>query len=144
MTTSRTYPAVPRVAVSVLCQRGSEYLVVQRGKPPFMGYWSLPGGLVDLGETLQDAALRELMEETGITAELDAVHETFDSIQRDEDGRVRSHFVLTVFRASYLHGEAKAMDDAADVRWVTFEEADGLQMTPGTPERARRLMGARR
>jgi len=140
MNTPRTYPVCPRVAVSVLCHRDDEYLVVQRGKPPFKGYWSLPGGLVELGEPLHEAALRELREETGITAELDGVHETFDSIQNDDDGKVRAHFVLTVFRAAYVEGTPKAMDDAVDVRWVTHAQADTLQLTPGTAERVKRLM----
>ena len=135
---SRFYPTTPRVGVSVLCHRDGRALMVKRGKPPFKDHWSLPGGVVELGETLIEAAERELLEETGVTASLSAPVETFDSIQRDEDGKVVTHFVLTIFAGEYISGEATAGDDAAAIDWVHPDEADNRPTTPGTPERIRR------
>ncbi|GGB51700.1 NUDIX hydrolase [Roseibium aquae] len=139
MTPTRAYPSHPLVGVSALCYRGSDVLLIKRGKQPYLGLWSLPGGLIELGESLQDAVRRELAEETGVIADLDGHHETFDSILRDENGRVSAHFVLTVFRAVHVEGEPIAMDDAADARWAPLSGLDRFEMTPGTAERIRRL-----
>ena len=137
---SRFYPAAPRVGVSVLCHRDGRALMVKRGKPPFKDHWSLPGGLVELGETLIEAAERELLEETGVTALLTKPVETFDSIQRDENGRVVTHFVLTIFSGVHASGDAIAGDDAAAIEWVHPDDVDTRPTTPGTPERIRRHM----
>ncbi|MBO6755342.1 MAG: NUDIX hydrolase [Roseibium sp.] len=140
MTVSRTYPAVPLIGVSVLCHHDDKALLVKRGRPPFLGHWSLPGGLVDLGEPLEIAAGRELLEETGVTARLSGPVETFDSIHRDTAGKVVSHYVLTVFVGSYQSGIAAAGDDAAAVDWIAIDRLDALTTTPGTPERIRRIL----
>jgi len=139
---SRFYPDAPRAAVSVLCHRDGRALVVRRGKPPYKDHWSLPGGLIELGEPLLQAAGRELLEETGVTAHLGEPVETFDAIQRDEDGCVAIHFILTVFCGAYLSGTPVAGDDAADLDWVRPEDLDERLTTPGTPERIRRLLTA--
>lgn len=135
---SRFYPDAPRVGVSVLCHRDGHALLVKRGKDPYKGHWSLPGGLVELGETLAQAAERELLEETGVIATLGEPVETFDSIQLDENGKVLTHFILTVFSGAYDAGEAVAGDDAAAIDWVHPDELDARQTTPGTPDRIRR------
>jgi len=137
---SRFYPDAPRVGVSVLCYRGDKALLIQRGKEPYKGHWSLPGGLVELGETLAEAAERELFEETGVKADLGEPVETFDSIQHDVSGRVASHFILTIFRGRYSGGEPVAGDDAAALEWVPVEKLDDRLTTPGTPERIRRYL----
>jgi len=137
---SRFYPDAPRVGVSVLCHRDGRALLIKRGKEPYKDHWSLPGGLVELGETLLEAAERELLEETGVTAALDVPSETFDTIQRDPDGKVASHFVLAVFCGAYRSGDARAGDDAAALEWVPLDLLDGRLTTPGTPERIRRLL----
>lgn len=139
---SRFYPDAPRAGVSVLCHKDGRALVIKRGKPPFKDHWSLPGGLIELGETLQDAAARELLEETGVTAALAEPVETFDSIQRDDTGKVATHFILTVFCASYVSGTAVAGDDAVALDWLLPEELIDRPTTPGTPERVRRLLDA--
>lgn len=135
---SRFYPDAPRFGVSVLCHRDGHALLVKRGKDPYKGHWSLPGGLVELGETLAQAAERELLEETGVIARLGEPVETFDSIQLDENGKVLTHFILTVFSGAYDAGEAVAGDDAAAIDWVHPDELDARQTTPGTPDRIRR------
>lgn len=135
---SRFYPDAPRVGVSVLCHDNGRVLLIKRGKDPFKGYWSLPGGLVELGEPLLQAARRELREETGVEAELFEPVETFDSIQFDDDGKVLTHFILTVFCGPLLSGNAVAGDDAGAVDWVRPEDLDGRPTTPGTIERIRR------
>lgn len=137
---SRFYPDAPRVGVSVLCHRNGHALLIKRGKDPFKDHWSLPGGLVEVGETLVEAAERELMEETGVKAVLSAPVETFDSIQRDGDNEVVTHFVLTVFCGSFHSGDAVAGDDAAAIEWVHPENLGNRPTTPGTVERIRRLL----
>ncbi|MEJ8473430.1 NUDIX hydrolase [Roseibium algae] len=139
----RQYPPVPLLGVSVLCHQKNEVLLIKRGKPPFAGHWSLPGGMVEVGEPLADAATRELLEETGVSAEITRPVETFDSIQRDDDGRVRNHFVLTVFCARYMSGEARAGDDAAEARWFLPQDLADIVTTPGTPDRIVRLLAGR-
>ncbi len=138
---SRFYPDAPRAAVSVLCHRDGRALVVRRGKPPYKDHWSLPGGLIELGESLLEAAARELLEETGVTAHLGDPVETFDSIQRDADGRVATHFILTVLCGAYASGTPVAADDAAALDWVVPDELRDRLTTPGTAERIRRLLG---
>ncbi|MBG6162340.1 ADP-ribose pyrophosphatase [Labrenzia sp. EL_208] len=135
---SRFYPDAPRIGVSVLCHRNGQALLIKRGKDPYKDHWSLPGGLVELGETLAQAAERELLEETGVKANLGEPVETFDSIQLDDDGRVLTHFILTVFCGPFHSGVSVAGDDAAAVDWVHPDELDARKMTPDTPERIRR------
>jgi len=141
MSVSRSYPPVPLLGVSVLCHNKDGVLLIKRSKPPYQGCWSLPGGLVDLGETLKAAAERELLEETGIRAALGEPVDTFDSIHRDEDGRVSAHFVLVVFSGSYVSGTLGAGDDAADADWIPLSRLDRIDTTPGTPLRIRRILG---
>jgi 8-oxo-dGTP diphosphatase len=140
MTIRRAYPSVPLLGVSVLCHHQDKVLMIKRGKPPYEGHWSLPGGLVDLGEPLKTAAERELLEETGITASLGAPVDTFDSIQTDPNGDVVSHFVLVVFSGPYLAGRLEAGDDAADASWMQRDKLDSLMTTPGTPDRIRKIL----
>jgi 8-oxo-dGTP diphosphatase len=140
MQISRLYPPVPLLGVSILCHHGDEVLLIKRSKPPYQDHWSLPGGLVEVGEELRAAAKRELAEETGATADLTVPVETFDSIERDGDGRVRSHFVLTVFCGPYLSGAVQAGDDALEAMWFHRDRLDGQLFTPGTPERILRLL----
>lgn len=138
-TSSRSYPKHPLIGVCTLCWDGENMLVIKRGREPYKNHWALPGGLVELGETLDDAALRELSEETGVRAKIVGQLETFDSIQRDQEDKVASHFVLTVFEAEHLSGDAIAADDALAAKWCRPEELSSLLMTPGTHER---LLGA--
>lgn len=124
----------------MLCHKDDTALLVKRGKPPFKDYWSLPGGKVELGETLLHAAQRELLEETGLTGELSGPVEVFDSIQRDDENVVTSHYVLAVFTGRDPDGTAVANDDATAAEWVSIADLDDRLLTPGTAERIRRLL----
>lgn len=107
----------PVAAVGVICLRGDEVLLIRRGQPPRLGEWSLPGGRVEPGETLRQAARRELTEETGVTAELGPLIDVVDGIF-PESGR---HYVLIDFAAHWQSGEPVAGDDAADARFWPLE-----------------------
>ncbi len=132
MSTQTTIPSSPKLGVSVACWRGEEVLLAQRGKAPSKGLWSLPGGHVELGERLADAALRELFEETAVTAKLEGLVTTLDIIHQDDQGQITTHYVIAVFKARWLSGKAVAGDDAAAVQWRRAEDLDDLAMTPNT------------
>jgi ADP-ribose pyrophosphatase YjhB (NUDIX family) len=123
---SRRYPDRPLVGVGVVVFRDEQVLLVKRAKPPKAGQWSLPGGAQKLGETLADAARREVLEETGLEIELGEIVATLDLIDRDDDGRVRHHYTLVDFTAEAHAGTPAPGDDAADARWFAPDELDGL------------------
>lgn len=131
MTVSREYPPCPLVGVGVFVLRGDRCLVVRRGGSPALGLWSVPGGRVELGETLRDAALRELAEECGpdLQVDLKGIVMALDRITRDADGRVQYHYVLIDFVAEHVAGEVEAGTDALEARWVTLEELATLETT---------------
>ena len=123
---SREYPARPVVGVGTVVWHGERVLLVQRGRPPRQGQWSLPGGAQQLGESLADAARREVLEETGVTVDLGDVIATVDSIERDADGRVRYHYTLVDFAAEAQTVVLAPGDDAADARWFEPHQIQGL------------------
>lgn len=134
---------VPRLGVSVLCHCDGRVLLVRRGKEPYLGFWSLPGGTVEFGEPMLATARRELLEETGITADFEPEPvETFDLITTEGSGAPRHHFVLAVFRGRWLSGTAVAGDDAAEVTWADPAELAAMPLTPGTADRIRRHLAA--
>ncbi len=126
------YPEAPRVGVGAVVTRDGRVLLVKRGKPPNQGLWAIPGGRVELGETLHQAAERELLEETGITVRAGSPIYTFDVILRDDDGRVRFHYVIVDMLADYISGEPRAGDDAQEVGWKTAREIDTLPIYSAT------------
>jgi 8-oxo-dGTP diphosphatase len=113
-------PPRPVPCVGVVCLRGEEVLLIRRGKPPRQGEWSIPGGRMEWGETVSAAALRELAEETGVSAELLGLIEVLDHISE------HGHAVLIDFAARWTGGEPVAGDDAAEARFVPFEQACAL------------------
>jgi 8-oxo-dGTP diphosphatase len=117
----RSYPDRPIVGVGALVFRGEEVLLVKRGKPPREGQWSIPGGMQQLGESVAEAACREVREEAGIEIEVKETIAVVDSISRDEGGRVQYHYTLVDLLAEWQAGEAKAGDDAAEVAWVALD-----------------------
>lgn len=123
---TRAYPDRPVAGIGVLVWRGDELLLVERGRPPRQGEWSLPGGAQELGETLFEGAVREVLEETGLTVVPTGIVTAVDIIDRDADGRVRYHYTLIDIAAEWQEGEAVPGDDAAAVRWARLDEIDGL------------------
>ncbi len=127
----RAYPKRPLLGVgAVLIHRG-HVLLVQRGRPPRLGMWTFPGGLVEVGEPLFLAAQRELREETGLDAEPVDVVDVYEVIDRDKTGRVRYHFVIVEVLMRYLGGDLRAGDDAAAVAWVPLADLNRAGIGPG-------------
>ena len=140
---SREYPPYPLPGVLALVARDGRVLMVQRSRPPDQGKWGFPGGLIETGETIAEAALRELHEETGLVAEAERVIDVFEVITRDDHGRVRYHFVLDVVLCHWQSGEAVAGDDAAQVGWYGLAEIDdpGLPCSSNVGRLARMVLG---
>ncbi len=133
----------PILGASACVWKDGHVLLAKRGKAPNLGLWSLPGGHVELGETLQQAATRELREETSVEAELAHLVDCLNFIRTDDNGSVASHYVVAVFTGNWTAGVAQPLDDAADVAWRTPENLDDLSMTDGVRaviERARSVL----
>lgn len=118
----RAYPHRPFVGVGVVIFRGEEVLLAQRGKRPRLNTWSIPGGAQEIGETVEEAGIREIREETGLEIEVLGLVDVIDSINRDADGKIQFHYTLVDLMAEWRGGEAIAADDVAAVRWVKLEE----------------------
>ena len=118
----RRYPERPIVGVLAVILRGERALVVRRANPPLSGRWGFPGGVLELGETVAQGAMRELLEETGIVAEADGPLTVIDTIDRDEEGRVRFHYTLVAIIGRWRSGEGAPGDDADEVAWLTRAE----------------------
>lgn len=131
MTGDRLHPARPFLAASVAVFRNGKVLVASRGKPPWEDLYSLPGGQVETGETLEEAALRELEEEVGVSARLTGLVAPFEVIEREADGRVKHHMVIAVYAARWLSGEPRTGPEAREIRWVTESDIASLPTTPG-------------
>lgn len=119
---ARRYPERPIVAVLAVVVRGEEALIVQRAQQPNAGRWGFPGGVLELGETVAEGAMRELLEETGIVAEAAGILNVNDAVSRDDDGRVQFHYVLIAVRGVWRSGEGQPGDDAAAVAWATRDD----------------------
>ncbi|MBB4303924.1 ADP-ribose pyrophosphatase YjhB (NUDIX family) [Rhodobium orientis] len=128
----------PRLAASIAVWRGDEVLLVQRKKPPLAGVWSLPGGHVEPGETVAAAALRELGEETSVTAEVLGLVDIVDVIRRDRGGALEAHYAIASFCGRYVDGTAAPLDDAAAIRWTGFDALSTMNLTEGTEAIVRR------
>lgn len=125
----RRYPPAPLVGVGVVVFNAvGEVLLIKRGRPPRAGQWSLPGGLVDLGERLAEAARREVAEECAVQIELGGLLTTFEPIERDAEGRIEYHYVVIDYWARHLSGEPVAQDDAAAVAWASLSQLASLSL----------------
>jgi 8-oxo-dGTP diphosphatase len=139
----RLFPARPILAVSAAVFRGKRVLIVRRARAPLIGHFSLPGGVVELGEPLAAAVARELMEEVGIEAEIIAFNRHVEAIAHEGD-RVRMHFVIASFVARWTNGEARPSDEVDAVDWIDPEAGPPSPTTPGLGEilmRASRIAG---
>ena len=123
------FPAAPVVGVGAVVVRDGKALIVKRAHDPRKGEWSLPGGRVELGESLEDATRREIKEETGLDVDVGPLVEVFDRVHRLDD-RIRYHFVIVDYLCVPCPGEACAGDDAEAVAWVTSGELDAYGVNP--------------
>jgi len=132
--TQSLYPDHPILAVGAVVIHQGRVLLVRRLRPPGQGQWAIPGGKVDLGETLAQAAEREILEETGLTIAAGEPIYTFELVDRDSEGGVRYHYVIIDLAAEYVSGKLRAGDDAEEARWVAPEELETLGIHPRTRE----------
>jgi len=122
------------VGVGAIIINDNRVVLVKRAKPPLAGEWSIPGGMLEIGETVREAAIREAKEETGLDVEAGELLGVFDRVLRDPEGRVQYHYVLIDFLCNVTGGELHAGCDAADAQWFTLEEIVKLPLMKDTAE----------
>lgn len=128
-------------AVGAVVLKEDAVLLVKRRQPPNEGLWAIPGGSVELGETLQQAAEREILEETNITIRAGAPIYSFDVIDRDPDNRVRYHYVIADLIADYVAGDPLPHDDAVEARWISSAELERLPVSSTTVDLLKTKLG---
>jgi 8-oxo-dGTP diphosphatase len=138
---SREYPEHPLVAVSAVIHRGGKILLVRRALPPNLGSWALPGGLVEVGESLDGALHREVMEEVRIRVRLEGLLDAISSIQLDRRGRPRYHYVLLCFLARPLGTAVRLNRESSSYRWFSPEEIGRVRVTEGTSKAVKKYVG---
>jgi 8-oxo-dGTP diphosphatase len=129
---AREYPEIPLIGVGSIIIESEQVVLVKRAHPPIQGQWSIPGGVLEIGEMLREAAIREAREETGLVVEPGELLGVFDRILYDADKRVQYHYVLIDFLCRRVSGDLVAASDAAEVRWFTREELPALQLAEDT------------
>ncbi|MFY9801610.1 MAG: NUDIX hydrolase [Candidatus Acidiferrales bacterium] len=130
MTGQREYPERPLVGVGGVVIVEGRTLLIRRGSAPLKGEWSIPGGMLELGETLDQGVRRELAEETGLDVRVGDLIEVFERVFMDDDGRTRYHFVILDYLCEAVSGEARAGSDVTDVAWAREEELVKYSLTP--------------
>lgn len=138
----RAYPKLPLVGVGAVAIKNGKILLIKRAFDPGAGKWSIPGGLVEVGEKLSDACARETEEETGIQVEILELINVFDMIDRDDAGKVKYHYVLVDFLAKPTGGEEKVSPEVTEIRWVTHDEAKKLDLTKTARKALEELFGS--
>jgi len=126
----REYPKRPIPSVAACVFKDNKVLLIRRATPPSLGKWSVPGGVIELGETFEDTAKRELDEECGIEIKVGKVFTVENFTVLDEENRIRFHYIVTYLIARCAGGEARPGMEALDVRWATKEELSSLDMNP--------------
>ena len=127
---NRLYPSSPVSGVGAVVYKAEKILLVKRAKDPNKGQWSIPGGVIELGETIYEAAAREVLEECSVKIKIERVMDAAENIARDNKGRIRFHYVITDVLARYASGELEARSDAAECGWFAPEEIAGMDITP--------------
>jgi mutator protein MutT len=128
----RRYPERPLVGVGAVVIDRGRVLLVKRANQPLRGEWSIPGGMLEAGETLESAVCRELKEETGLDAVAEERIDIIERILRDDQGRVEYHYVLHDYTCRVVSGELRASSDASEARWFSQDELDALKLAPAT------------
>jgi 8-oxo-dGTP diphosphatase len=128
----REFPEVPLVGVGAIIIEGERVVLVKRAHPPLQAEWSIPGGVLEVGELVREAAVREAREETGLIVETGELLGVFDRVLRNAEQRVQYHYVLIDFLCRRVAGDLAAASDAAEVRWFTQEELPGLRLAEDT------------
>ena len=126
----RTFPDRPVVSVGAVVVDGDCVLLIKRGQPPLQGQWSLPGGVVEVGETLREAVAREVREETGLDVEAGPVLEVLDRVERADDGRVEYHYVIIDYSCRVRSGVLASASDAEAAEWVPASQVAAYGVTP--------------
>jgi ADP-ribose pyrophosphatase YjhB (NUDIX family) len=128
----REFPEAPLVGVGAIIIEGDRVVLVKRAHPPLQAEWSIPGGVLEVGELVREAAVREAREETGLIVEPAELLGVYDRVLRDAEKRVQYHYVLIDFLCCRVAGELAAASDASEVRWFTREELPGLKLAEDT------------
>ncbi len=136
----REYPSAPIVGVGVIIRRDDRIVLVRRAKEPFRGLWTFPGGAVELGESLRDAARRKAREETGLEIEVGEVAMVLDRVVYDQAGRVRYHYILVNYLARPMGGRLRSGSDVDGACWAALADLDSLEMTEKAEKLARQLL----
>ena len=137
----RDYPEQPIVGVGAVIVEGGRALLVRRATEPLKGEWSVPGGMLELGEKLRDGVRREALEETGLEVEPGEVLDVFDSIFPDPQGRTQYHYVLIDYLCRLVSGEAKAGSDVSEVRWVIEQDLASMNLRASIEQVVRKGLG---
>ena len=135
-----TYPERPVVSVAAIAIKDRKILLARRAAPPGQGLWSIPGGVVELGETLKDALKREFKEETGLDCEVKELFDVFEVIIKDDQGKIVYHYVILDYFVDVIGGVLSPSSDALDAKWVSSDEALSLPLTSSTHKLIRRLV----
>jgi 8-oxo-dGTP diphosphatase len=130
VTGQREYPERPLVGVGGVVIADGRTLLIKRGGPPLQGEWSIPGGMLELGETLDQGVRRELAEETGLEVRVEDLIEVFERVFLDDDGKTKYHFVILDYLCEPVSGEARAASDVTDVAWAREYELEQYSLTP--------------
>ena len=136
---SREYPPRPIAAVAATIIHEGKVLLAVRGNSPNRGKWGIPGGVIELGETTEQAVAREVLEETNVVVKPKRLITVIDSIGKDASGKIRVHYILIEYLCDYVSGEVHAASDAPDARWVPLSELDALDMMTVTRELVSRV-----
>ena len=131
---NREFPEHPLIGVGSIIIESDRVVIVKRAHPPIQGQWSIPGGVLEVGEMVREAAIREAREETGFIVEPGELLGVYDRILRDDQKRVQYHYVLVDFLCRPVGGQLQASTDAAEVRWFTREELPALKLAEDTFE----------
>jgi 8-oxo-dGTP diphosphatase len=126
---ARVYPGQPVVGVGIVIVKEGKIVLIKRGNDPGKGKWSIPGGHLELGETLETAVIREAKEETCLTVETPLLVDVVDQIDRDEHGKVKYHYVIADYLVHVVGGDIAAASDAEELRWVPFDEVETYVLT---------------